>query len=360
MLISSLFFLGGLCLLVFGAELLIRGASKMALRMGIPSLVVGLTVVAYGTGTPEIVMSAKASFSGQGDLALGNVLGSNIFNVLFVLGTSALVSPLIVTRALIWREVPVMIGTSLLAWGMAWNGTISRGEGLVLILLLILYTVFQVVQGLRENRSKPIPSEEKINSSIILNGVLVLLGFVLLIMGARWLLDSSVFIARGLGVSELIIGLTLVAIGTSLPEVATSILATWRGEREIAIGNVVGSNIFNIMGVLGLAAVIAPGGLAVSSSALHFDFPVMVAVAVACLPIFLTGHRIARLEGVLFLFYYWAYTLFLFLFATHHDALHTFSGIMLWLVIPLTILTLLVGIAQHFRGIKDQPDQRIS
>ncbi|MBK8575948.1 MAG: calcium/sodium antiporter [Elusimicrobia bacterium] len=338
---------GGLTLLVLGAELLIRGASRLALRIGIPSLVVGLTVVAYGTSTPELVVSAKAALSGQADLALGNVLGSNIFNILFILGASALISPLIVSRAIIWREVPVMIAASLLLWAMATDGRVSRFEGGVLVGILLLYTTYQVWTGLRQGAETSSVHPKK--TSVALNIFFILLGLACLILGARWLLDSSVQIARGLGVSELIIGLTIVAIGTSLPEVATSLLATWRGEREIAIGNVVGSNIYNVVGVLGLAAWIAPKGIAVSSAALNFDFPIMIAATVACLPIFWTGHRIARWEGALFLFYYAAYTLFLILNSKKHDALPAFSGLMLWVVLPLTLVTLLVGMARHVK-----------
>ncbi|MBK9057697.1 MAG: calcium/sodium antiporter [Elusimicrobia bacterium] len=342
-----LLILGGLVLLVGGAELLVRGSSRLALRLGVPSLVVGLTVVAYGTSTPELVVSAKAALSGQADLALGNVVGSNIFNVLLILGASALLAPLRVTRPIIWREVPVMIGTSLLTWGLALDGRISRGDGTLLVALLIAYTIYQIQAGLKEGGKKT--AEERTKVSILGSLVSIAVGLAVLVWGARWLLEGSVSLARGLGVSELIIGLTIVAAGTSLPEVATSLLATWRGEREIAIGNVVGSNIYNVLGVLGLAAVIGPEGVAVSSPALNFDIPVMVAVSVACLPIFLTGHLIARWEGVLFLFYYGAYTLFLLLNTTHHDALPAFSATMLWGALPLTAMTLLVGIVRHRR-----------
>lgn len=345
-----LLILGGLVLLVGGAELLIRGSSRLALRLGVPSLVVGLTVVAYGTSTPELVVSAKAALSGQPDLALGNVVGSNIFNVLLILGASALVAPLRVTRPIIWREVPVMIGTSLLAWGLALDGRISRGDGTLLVVLLIAYTVYQIQAGLKEGGKKP--AEERTKVSILGSLVSIAVGLAVLVWGARWLLEGSVSLARGLGVSELIIGLTIVAAGTSLPEVATSLLATWRGEREIAIGNVVGSNIYNVLAVLGLAAVIGPEGVPVSAPALHFDIPVMVAVAVACLPILLTGHLIARWEGALFLFYYGAYTLFLILNAAGHDALPAFSAAMLWGALPLTAITLLVGIAHHRRSMR--------
>ncbi len=232
-------------------------------------------------------------------------------------------------------------------WGLALDGRISRGDGTLLVALLIAYTIYQIQAGLKEGGKKT--AEERTKVSILGSLVSIAVGLAVLVWGARWLLEGSVSLARGLGVSELIIGLTIVAAGTSLPEVATSLLATWRGEREIAIGNVVGSNIYNVLGVLGLAAVIGPEGVAVSSPALNFDIPVMVAVSVACLPIFLTGHLIARWEGVLFLFYYGAYTLFLLLNTTHHDALPAFSATMLWGALPLTAMTLLVGIVRHRR-----------
>lgn len=346
MVTSVMWFLAGLVLLVGGAEMLIRGATRLAFRWGVPPLVVGLTVVAYGTSLPELVVSAKASLAGQSGLALGNVLGSNIFNVFLILGASALVRPLMVTRTIIWREVPVMIATSLLVWGMAWDGRISRGDGLVLVATMVAYTVYQVWAGLKEGSGGGLSTEKP--GSIGSNLIFILAGLGVLVLGARWMLSGSVSIARGLGINELIIGLTVVAAGTSLPEVATSLLATWRGQREIAIGNVVGSNIFNILGVLGFAALLVPGGVAVPSSAFNFDFPVMAA-AMACLPIFLTGHTIARWEGAVFLFYYMAYTLFLILDAAQHDALAGFSAAMWFVVLPLTAISLGVGMAHHYR-----------
>lgn len=348
MLVSIFLFLAGLVLLVGGAELLIRGASRLALRVGVPSLVVGLTIVAYGTSTPEVVVSAKAALAGQAGLALGNVVGSNIFNVLFILGASALIRPLVVTRAIIWREVPVAIAVSLLAWGMAVDGRMSRADGIVLLALLVVYTVFQVWTGLKEGNGTE-GSKEKTGSPAV-NIFFIIVGLAVLVWGARWLLAGSVDFARGWGMSELVIGLTLVAAGTSLPEVATSVLATIRGQREIAIGNVVGSNIYNVLAVLGASAVLAPGGgMDVAPAALRFDIPIMVAVSVACLPIFLTGHTIARWEGILFLFYYAVYTAYLVLAATQHDLLPAFSGMLWFVVIPLTVVTVCVSVAHHVR-----------
>lgn len=336
--------LGGLALLVLGAEFLIRGASRLALRAGIPSLVVGLTIVAYGTSAPELIVSAKAALAGQADLALGNVVGSNIFNVLFILGASALLAPLLVSRPIIQREVPLMIGVSVLLWVLALDGRVSRGEGLFLLLLLGAYTFFQVRLGLREGNGERAPLKSSTTVHLLAIGG----GLALLVLGARWFLEGSVQLARAAGLSELIIGLTIVAAGTSLPEVATSLLATWRGERDLAVGNVVGSNIFNILGVLGVAAVLG-NGVAVSGAARAFDIPLMTAVALACLPIFFTGHIIARWEGVVFLFYYAAYTAYLVLDARSHDALPVFSAVMLNFAVPLTVVTLLIFVYRHWR-----------
>jgi cation:H+ antiporter len=174
-------------------------------------------------------------------------------------------------------------------------------------------------------------------------------GLVLLVAGAAWLIDAAVAIARALGLSELIIGLTVVAFGTSLPEAATSLLAAWRGERDIAVGNVVGSNIFNILGVLGASALVSAGGVTVSPAALWFDLPVMLGASLACLPIFATGHVINRWEGALFLFYYAAYAAYLILEALDHDAQAAFGWTMLAFVIPLTAATLAVTLYRHFR-----------
>lgn len=340
--------IGGLVALVAGAEGLIRGSSAIARRWGVPPLIVGLTVVAFGTSAPEIVVSAQAALNGQAGLALGNVVGSNIFNVLFILGLSALIAPLVVHQNLFRREVPIMVALSFLLWGLGLDGRVSRSEGALFLALLAAYTFYQVKTGLKEPPTTEKSGARKTPWPVSL--VFTIGGLVLLILGARWFLAGSVTIARGFGFSELIIGLTLVAAGTSLPEVATSVLAAVKGERDIAVGNVVGSNIFNIVGVLGLAAVLAPNGVDVPTAAEGFDIPLMTAVAVACLPVFFTGHRIARWEGGVFLAYYAAYVTFLILDAREHDALPLFSAWMTGFVLPLTVLTLAIGVFRHRRA----------
>lgn len=343
--------LAGLVALGAGGEMLVRGASRLAAAARITPLVIGLTVVAFGTSAPELAVSLKASLAAQTDIAIGNVVGSNILNVLFILGVSALVSPLTVSSQLIRLDVPLMIGASVLMLVLGGDGNIGRGEGVLLFAILICYIVWAVYQSRRETaearrefeQEYPIP--ERVSGRQVGRQIgLVLLGLVLLTVGARWLVDGASTIARLLGMSELLIGLTIVALGTSLPEVAASVLASWRNERDIAVGNVIGSNLFNILCVLGLAAAVSPQGVAVSASAIRFDIPVMIAVAVVCLPIFFTGQRIARWEGALFLGYYVAYTLYLVLSETRPAMSRTLGEVMWTVVIPLTAATLLLSL----------------
>ncbi len=344
----------GLAALTVGADVLVRGASGLARAAGLPALIIGLTVVAFGTSAPELAVSVRAGLAGQADIALGNVVGSNTFNVLFILGISALIVPLVVSSQLVRLDVPVMIGVSLLVWWMAGDGTIGRGEGAILAAGLCVYTGLLIYLGRRESASKPVTEDRAAEPRPRLGWsvVWVLVGLGLLVLGAGWFVDSVVQLARLAGVSELVIGLTVVAAGTSLPEVATSIIASIRGERDIAVGNVVGSNVFNLLGVLGLSALVSGEGLPVASAALRFDMPVMVAVAVACLPIFLTGGRISRWEGALFCAYYGAYVAFLILAAAQHAALESFAGTMLWFALPMTALGLILSLVVWLRRAK--------
>ena len=342
---TLLLFVAGLGLLVLGAEWLVKGASRLAAALGISPLVIGLTVVAYGTSAPEMAVSVKSALTGQADIAVGNVVGSNIFNVLLILAVSAIITPLVVSSQLIRLDVPIMIGLSLLTLALAADGAIGRLDGALLFAGAIAYTVFQVVQSRKESaaiRDEYAKEFGGTRSGTVANLGLVAAGLVLLVLGSRWLVAGAVAFAQAYGLSELVIGLTIVAAGTSLPEVATSVLAALRGERDIAVGNVVGSNIFNILAVLGLSALVSPAGLHAPDALLRFDLPVMVAVALACLPIFASGALIARWEGVLFLAYYIAYTGYLVLDAQQHDALPAFSAAMETFVLPLTAITLAV------------------
>jgi cation:H+ antiporter len=332
----------GVGLLVAGAEILVRGAARLALAMGVSPLIVGLTVVAFATSAPEMAVSVGAAAAGQPELALGNVLGSNIFNVLFILGLSALVAPLIVSVQLVRLDVPVMIGVSVLVVLLALDGGLSRMDGVALLLGAVGYTAFLVRQAQREKRAEAAeaPGPPRPRRQLLVDALLIAGGLVFLVLGSRLLLGGAVVVADALGISPLVIGLTFVAGGTSLPEVATSVAAALRGQRDLAVGNVVGSNIFNLLLVLGAAAALPDGGIQIPSGVLGFDLPVMVAVSLACLPIFFTGHSIDRWEGALFLAYYAAFTAYLFLTATRHPALPVFSTVMLAFVIPLTAVTL--------------------
>lgn len=349
------FFVGGLVILILGAEWLVRGASRLAAKVGISPLVIGLTVVAFGTSSPEMAVSVQSSLAGQSDIAVGNVVGSNIFNVLFILGLSAIIAPLIVQQQLIRLDVPIMIGLSFLMYFMSLDGVIGRFEGILLFGGIIAYTVFLIMQSRKENKivedeyaQEYAAKNESGWKPWVINLGLVVIGLALLVQGSNWLVESAITIARSLGLSELIIGLTIIAAGTSMPEVATSVMAAIKGERDIAVGNVVGSNIFNILSVLGLTALVAPNGIPVSAAAEAFDIPVMVAVAVMTLPIFFTNNLIERWEGWLFLFYYVAYTAYLILDATQHDALPLLNNVLIFGIIPITVLTLGILFATDF------------
>jgi cation:H+ antiporter len=338
-------FIAGLMLLIAGAEALVRGASRLAAMLGISPLVIGLTVVAFGTSSPELAVSIKAASSDQSSIAVGNVVGSNIFNVLFILGLSALIRPLAVSQKLVRLDVPLMIGLSGLVLLLGLDGAFGHFDGIFLFTGLIMYLGFLVYKTREEKGeeyTRAFSRSESTRGGWPIHLGFVLGGLTLLAVGSRLLVSGAVSIAEYMGVSELVIGLTIVAVGTSLPEVVTSLVAGIRDEPDICVGNVVGSNIFNIMGVLGLSSIISPSGLEVSPALLAFDLPVMIVVAFACFPIFFTGARISRWEGVLLLGYFLAYTLYLIMAAGHHEALRGFRTAILYFVIPLTLATLIV------------------
>ena len=351
MLEQVLMFVLGLVVLVVGADVMVRGASRLAVSFGVSPLVVGLTVVAFGTSAPEMAVSVGSALAGSPDLAIGNVVGSNIANVLLILGISALITPLLVDEQIIRQEIPIMIGASALLVVMALDGNIGLLESIVLFALVIAYTVFLVIQSRRASKAVQDEFETGIPTSTwdshwAVQIGLIAAGLAMLVVGADWLVDAAVAFARAFGVSDLVIGLTVVAVGTSMPEIATSIVAAMRGQRDIAVGNVVGSNVFNILAVLGAAGIASGAGLPVSEAARNFDLWVMLAVAFACLPIMITGREIARWEGGVFLAYYAAYTAWLVLQAQQHASVPAFSGIMLGYVMPLTVITIVVSIVR--------------
>jgi cation:H+ antiporter len=377
-LLTLIQFAAGLVVLILGGELLVRGATRLAGSIGISALVIGLTVVAFGTSAPELAVSLQAATMGHGDLALGNVVGSNILNVLLILGLSAAIAPLAVARQLVRIDVPIMIAAGLVVWGMASDGSIGRLEGGLLFGGILGYIVFSIWYSRKqEKRADPPPQaalpamapeaapkapesapaagpavapvEGRNPPAWLISLALVGGGLASLTIGSSWLVEAARAFAAALGVSDVIIGLTVVAVGTSLPEIVTSVVAGARGQRDIAVGNVIGSNLFNMLAVLGSAALVAPSGIAVPPTVLSFDLPVMAAVLAACLPVFFNGMQISRWEGLIFLAYYAAYTAYLILAATSHAALSVFSAVMLAFVLPLTLLTLVVVTAQNVR-----------
>ena len=318
--LTTLLFFVGLGFLVLGAEMLVRGASRLATTLGLSPLVIGLTVVAFGTSSPEMAVSVLASLCGDSDIGLGNVVGSNIFNVLLILGVSAAVRPLAVASQVVREQTPVMIAVSILVLLLALDGVIGRGEGALLFAGVWVYTGVLVVRGRRETRREAeaavatggdAPAPGPGAGAMALDAVLVVAGLALLVVGSNWLVDAARAVALALGVPEITVGLTIVAAGTSLPELATSVLATLRGQRDIAVGNIVGSNIFNLLAILGFSAAISPDGVVAAARAIAVDIPVMVGVALFCYPMFATGHRVSRGEGLLLLAGYAVYTFML-------------------------------------------------
>lgn len=352
---STLFLLiGGIALLVAGAEGLVRGAQHMAYRAGITPVVVGLTVVAFGTSAPELVVSVRAALMGAADIAVGNVVGSNLFNLLVILGLASVLTPLAIERQLARVDVPLMIVVSVVCWLLAMDGTLSHLEGVALSTGIVVYTGALIAHARTVHRRVPEHAEgdagEAKPTTVWHSVFLVAFGIGALSLGARMLIVGATTLAQVLGVSELVIGLTIVAGGTSLPEVATSVVAAIRGQRDIAIGNVVGSNIFNLLAVLGAAALFAPAGLPVSRAVLQFDFAIMVVVSMLCLPVVLSGMVISRRVGAAFLAYYGCYITFILLQATAHPATRTFGFIVLAVAISSTCILvtgLVVGVRQR-------------
>jgi cation:H+ antiporter len=359
MLIQLFWFLGGLVSLIVGADILVRGASNLAISFGISPLVVGLTIVAFGTSAPEIAVSVSAAMSDTTDIAVGNVVGSNIFNILFILGISAIIAPLVVQAQLIRQEVPLMIGFTALLIFLSLDGLVSRSDSLILVSLLIAYTAFLLIQSRRQTKPTAVsaldekPIQERLRRNHWgLQVAFIAIGLVFLVMGSGWLVSSASSFATAIGISDVVIGLTIVAAGTSMPEVATSLVAALKGERDIAVGNVIGSNIFNILACLGISGLVAPEGLPIPPSVMAFDFWVMLAVALACLPMFISGREIARWEGFVLLGYYIAYSSYLVLAAQDHDALPVFSSVMLVFVLPLTVVALVASLWRTNRDSK--------
>ncbi len=310
--ISWFYLIAGLGLLYLGAQILVKGGAALALRLGLNALVVGLTVIAYGTSSPEMVVSVSASLQDNGAIAIGNVVGSNICNIALILGVCALVSPLSASAQIIRREIPIMIGVSVVLAAMLWDEQLSRLEGGVLFAGIVVYTVLTVREARAETKGK---AEQEYGEDFPAGSMglgksvlLVVAGLGVLVVASQLFVGGAVVLAKSWGVTEAVIGLTVVAVGTSMPELATSLVAAVRGHGDVAIGNVVGSNIFNVLGILGIAALINP----IDTSGLsRVDLATMVVAALAMLPAARSGGVISRLEGAVLLFAYFGYTAWL-------------------------------------------------
>ncbi len=311
-------------------------------------------MVAFGTSTPELAVNLRAAWREQPDLALGNVVGSNIFNVLAILGLSAVAAPLTIVSQVIRRDLPVMIATALAVPVLGRDGRIDRGDGVILVAGLVVYVAASVLMARRDapaRASGELISRPQWPESGRLLGrqlLLIVAGLAMLVVGTGWVVNGAAAIARALGVGELIIGLTIVAAGTGLPELVTSVVSTIRGYREIAVGNVVGSNIFNVLAILGASGLICT--LEVAEAALWFDIPVMIGVSLLCLPLFMSGGVLSRWEGLLFLGYYVAYAVYLVLDGLDHAAFPAYRIAMLLFVVPATLLAAAVAFGQWLRS----------
>jgi cation:H+ antiporter len=305
----------GLVALVVGGELLLRGGSQVARRIGIPPIVIGQTVVSIGTSTPELAISIEAAVNNVGELAVGNIAGTNTVNLLLILGLSALLRPLALNARTLRVDLPMTGLAALALLALAADGALTRIDGVALLAVAVLYTVAVTRAGRRERAAiheayeregRPDPSRHPVLLAT-LEVTALLVGIVVVVVGADWLVDGAVDLARQLGVSNAVIGLTIVAIGTSAPELVTTIISTVRDHRDIAIGNLIGSGVYNVALILGLPTLIAPGGLHVPAPLVWVDLPVMTAAVLACMPVFLSGRRASRLEGGLFVLAYAVY-----------------------------------------------------
>ncbi len=308
----------GLALLVVGAELLVRGAARAAAALGVPTLLVGLTVVAYGTSAPELAVSLQAGASSRPDLAIANLVGSNVFNVLAILGLAALVSPLTASARVIRREIPLMLLITVGAIALGADGAYGRLDGALLLAGLALLTADQIRFAAHAQRTSTHPrgAVPATVQARLTDAALVVGGLTALVVGARWLVDAASTIALSLGVGEVTIGLTIVAVGTSLPELATSVVAALRGERDLAIGNVVGSNVFNLLGILGATTALAPADLAIAPQVLAFDAWIALFAAALLLPLARSHATLVRWEGAVLIGCYLTYLVSLVAIAT--------------------------------------------
>lgn len=352
-------FVAGLVLLVFGAEGLVRGATRLGRLAGLSPLVIGLTIVSFATTAPEASVSIVAAADGRGGLAVGNVLGSNIFNILVVAGAAATIIAIPVSNITIRKDLPVLIGATTLVYLFAINENVAEWEGVLLLLALVGFITFSVLQS---RRTAQATRESRITQTrqaaliemgrgIGLSGI----GAALLVLGSRLFVDSASEIASALGVSELIIGLTIVSAGTSAPELTTSIVASLKGETDLAIGNAVGASVINVLGVIGASALVSGGGLGVPNDAIRLDFPVAIIVGIVVLTIAMIGKRAGRKDGLFMLGFYAAYLSILIGISINDELLSPASIFVLAVVLPGSILAAAFVFYRSFRRTGPQP-----
>ncbi len=341
--LDLILFLAGLVLLVVGAEGLVRGATRLGRLAGLSPLVIGLTIVSFATTAPEASVSIVAAADGRGGLAVGNVLGSNIFNTLVVAGAAATIIVIPVSNITIRKDLPVLIAASTLVYIFAINKTVVEWEGIILLLVLVGFITFSVLQSRRTaqaTRESRITQTRRAALLEMGTGLgLSVAGAALLILGSRLFVDSASDIASALGVSELIIGLTIVSAGTSAPELTTAVVAALRGETDLAIGNAVGASVINVLGVIGGSALVSSGGLVVPVEAIRLDFPVAITVGIVVLAIAMIGKRAGRRDGIFMVGFYAAYLSALIAISINSDLLTPISIIVLGGVLPASILT---------------------
>ncbi|GAB04718.1 calcium/sodium antiporter [Gordonia amarae] len=294
----------GLLALVVGAEALVRGGATIATRLGVSPLLVGLTVVSIGTSLPELAVGIDATLGDAGAMAIGNIAGTNIVNILLILGMSAAMTPLALHRRTLRVDLPCMVVSALALLVLSANGTLSRLDGTLLLVLAVTYTALVIRADLTSKASPP-EEQEPPPGPWPIAAVQLAGGIAVVVLGADWLVDGAVRLATDLGVSEAVIGLTVLAIGTSAPELVTTLVSTLRGNRELAIGNLIGSSVYNITFILGTTALVGP--MAVDDGLIRIDIPLMAAVALLCIPVFVSGRRISRFEGAAFVGAYAVY-----------------------------------------------------
>lgn len=343
----------GLVILLGSAELLVHQATKLAGLLGTSNLFIGLTITAFGTSLPELAVGISGQLSRNADVGLGNIIGSNIFNVLFVLGLAAVIRPIIVQRSNIRRDIPIILATCILFFIMAMDGNIGTVEAFLLILILAgyLYYTFRIKSSQEEKESGRGDSSKgkatQYRIPIIIG--LTIISIALIIISSNWIVTGASGIAGRFGMSQFVIGLTVVAVGTSLPEIATSIAAVRQGNFDLAVGNVLGSCFFNIVAVPMAMTLVSSLPLTISSEAVWVDIPFMILALVACMPVFISGHRISRSEGVLYLFYYTLYAVMLYFRGIPGSFLSRYKVELGILALPIMIITIVILFVRTYK-----------